>query len=136
MAPDALVYKVAFQAIEKHLKQGIGVVLDGAIRSLEQARVYQKFFTDHGWENEVMAIEVALPDEEIWQRMESRLRGGSDRPDDNTESMKRRIIEQGNAALRSITDYYNTTGVLKQVDGKKSITEVAREIEQVLGIEN
>lgn len=127
-----LVYKVGFGAIEKSLADGAGVVLDGAVRTLDQATAYQKFFTDHGWQEEVLAIEVAIPDEAIMRRLESRIAAGAVRADDTPQVMNKRIKEQGNAVLRPIADHYASLGLLKKVDGTKSIEQVEEEIKKIL----
>ena len=46
LVADELIYKLAFAEMEKYLNAGNGVVLDGAIRSVEQAKAYQQFFAD------------------------------------------------------------------------------------------
>lgn len=132
LVSDDLIYQLAFAEIKKHLARGSGVVLDGAIRNLAQAEAYQKFFSDEGVADEVVAIEIALSDEEIWNRMESRLASGQGRPDDTPEVMKKRIAEQGNIPLRPIAEYYDRLDILKKVDGKKQISEVTEEILRVL----
>lgn len=132
LVADDLIYKLAFQEIKKYLSRGSGVVLDGAIRSIAQAEAYQKFFTDEGVGGEVVAIDIALSDEEIWKRRESRAAGGDIRADDDPEVMKQRIAAQGNAALRPIAEYYESLGLLQRVDGSKSIPEVTTEIQKIL----
>lgn len=132
LVADDLIYKLAFREIKKHLERGSGVVLDGAIRSVAQAEAYQEFFMDEGVADEVVAVEIALSDEEIWRRMESRLVAGAGRADDNPSVMKQRITEQGNTALRPIAAYYSHAKKLETVDGTQPIPAVARQIEDVL----
>lgn len=132
LVTDDLVYKVGFAAVQKSLTAGAGVVLDGAIRTLDQAIAYEKFFADHGWEGDVIAIEIALDDVEIMKRLASRVANGTTRADDTPEAMRRRIAEQGNTALRPIADYFASFGFLKKVDGTKSIEDVGKEIEEIL----
>lgn len=132
LVADDLIYKLAFAEIRKYLARGSGVVLDGAIRSVTQVEAYQKFFAYEGVAGDVIAIEIAISDEEIWKRMESRLASGQGRPDDTPEVMKKRIAEQGNVPLRPIAAYYENLGILKQVDGAKAISEVANQIQKIL----
>ena len=54
------------------------------------------------------------------------------RADDNPETIKKRIIEQGNQAIKPILDYYAGLGLLFKVDGEPAIKEVEREIERVI----
>src|SRR3989338_3440124 len=62
LVSDDLIYKLVFREIQTSMSQGKGVVLDGAIRSVEQAKTYQTFFVEQGWDDEVLAIEIALSD--------------------------------------------------------------------------
>ncbi len=157
LVSDNLIYKLTFREIEKYLSRDRGVVLDGAIRNLAQAQEYQKFFESKNLTNEVMAIEIALTDEESFNRLTNRrvcarcgeiipylpitkdlkkcLKCGGElkiRNDDDPEVIKKRIVEQGNVALRLILDYYDKLGVLKKVDGIGTIGEVEREINKLI----
>lgn len=155
LVSDSLVYKLAFAAIEKELTAGRGVVLDGAVRNLAQAQEFQKFFEEKKLTEEVMVVEIALSDEESYDRLANRRVcsacgeiipwnnatknltacpkcGGElkTRADDDPEVIKKRIVEQGNSALAPILDYYEKLGILKRVDGQLSIDEVEKAIEQ------
>lgn len=132
LVSNDLIYKLAFQKIEGALANGQGVVLDGAIRSVDQAEAYQAFFAEHDLSDNVIAIEIAIPDEEIMRRLEARVSSGASRADDTPEVMQKRIAEQGNTVLRPIAHYYDKLGVLARVDGRKSIPEVKNDIEKIL----
>lgn len=157
LVPDWLVYRIAFKEIKKYLNNNQGVILDGAIRNAEQAEEFQKFFTDNNWNNEILAVEVALSDEESYNRLTKRRMCGRCgeilpwlpttkdlkvcpkcggelvlRKDDNEEVIQKRIADQGNIALKPILDFYKNSGVLKSVDGAKSIEEVTQAIEKKL----
>ncbi len=132
LVADDLIYKLAFREIKKYIDRESGVVLDGAIRSVEQAGQYQKFFTEQGWSDTVLAIEIAISDADICTRRESRISSGEVRADDDPEVMKRRIAAQGNAALQPIAAYYDRLGVLARVQGGKSVKDVAEEIDYVV----
>jgi len=157
LVADDLIYKLAFSAIDKNLEAGKGVLLDGAIRNLEQAKKYQEYFVSKGLENEILVIEIALSDETSFNRLTRRkicpncgfilpysLENESKfdcpecggklivRDDDNPEAAKKRIAEQGNAALRPILDYYRDLKVLQTVDGEVDIDKVDEEIEKIL----
>ena len=54
------------------------------------------------------------------------------RSDDNPDTAKKRIEEQGNIALRPILDYYQQLGILAVVNGEVGIAEVDKEIEKIL----
>ena len=42
LVADDLIYKLAFAEMDKYLDAGQGVILDGAIRNVEQAKKYQE----------------------------------------------------------------------------------------------
>lgn len=159
LVSDWLVYNLAFKEIKKNLEANIGVVLDGAIRNLEQAKEYQKFFEENNWEQEVQAVEVALSDEQAFNRLTKRKicskcgeiipylpatkdlvncpKCGGDliaRQDDSEEIIKKRIEEQGNVSSQSIVDYYKNLDLLKSVDGDQSIEAVEKQIEDIVNL--
>ncbi len=155
LVPDWLIFRLAFKAIESNLKKGLGVVLDGAIRNVSQAKEYQKFFVEKDLPKEVQVIEVSLPDEESYGRLAGRKMceacgeivpksqatsgecpkcGGTliTRPDDSEEVVAHRIKVQGNAAIEPIREYYQELGEYVSVDGTKPIEVVAKEIENII----
>ena len=157
LVADDLIYKLAFSVMDKNLDMGRGVLLDGAIRNVDQAKKYQEYFTNKGLENEILVIEIALSDETSFNRLTRRkicpdcgyilpysLENEAKfdcpecsgkliiREDDNPESAKKRIVEQGNMAIRPILDYYKDLGVLKTVNGEIDIELVDKEIEKIL----
>lgn len=159
LVADDLIYKLAFAEMDRYLDANKGVVLDGAIRNVEQAKKYQEYFVKKNLEKEITVIEVALSDESSYNRLtkrkvcpvcgfilpyspENELKTDCPecnakliiRADDNSEIIKKRIVEQGNQAITPILDYYNELGVLVRVDGEPVIEEVERMIEEKLEI--
>ena len=157
LVPSELTYKLAFKEIEKNLQIGKGVILDGAIRSVEQAEEYQKFFEKNNVQDQVIVVEIKLSDESSWNRLtkrkvcpscgfilpyspENELKtacpecGGEliVRKDDNPETIKQRIADQGNNAIGPILNYYKEKGALISVDGEKTIEEVDGEMVKIL----
>ncbi len=156
LVPDWLIYKLAFQAITESLQAGQGVVLDGAIRNTAQAEHYQEFFKQRGVAAEVVAIEIALPDELSLERLSTRrvcaacgeivpLTGPAApascpkcggklvaRADDNQEVVRKRIELQGNQSLAPIRAFYQGQGTLKIINGNQSIAAVAEETSRIL----
>lgn len=157
LVSDALIYKLAFREIEKYLRNNQGVILDGAIRNLEQAKKFQEFFVEKNLAGEVMAIEIALSDETSFNRLtkrkvcpacgfilpyspENELKKTCPecgekliiRSDDNPETIKKRIADQGNTAIKPILDYYRGLNLLITVDGEVNIDRVDEEIEKIL----
>lgn len=157
LVPDWLIYRLAFQAAERYLHVGLGVIFDGAIRNTAQAAMYQEFFNGKNLKNDVAAIEVSLSDEEAFRRLssrrvckecdeivslalEERLAGcpkcGGElavRADDAEAVVGQRIKEQGNNALAPIREYYRNLGLLKVVDGMGEVEEVEKKIEEAIG---
>ena len=133
VVPDGYIFKLAFPKIKEVLDEKDGVVLDGAIRTLEQAREYQEFFEDNNLEDEVLSIEIQLDEEEAIERLVKRGEDAEEkRSDDDIEIIKKRMENQGNEAIKPILDYYESINLLEKVDGSGSIDEVEAEIEQVL----
>jgi len=157
LVPSWLIYRLAFRDIDKYINKSQGVVLDGAIRSVEQADKYQNHFKDKDLLGEVLTIEVALTDEDSFNRLSNRrvckdcgeiipwLKSTKDlincpkrkgklitRKDDNEQVVKERIAKQGNIALEPIAQFYKDLNVYKKVDGSLSIDEVEVEIDKVL----
>jgi adenylate kinase family enzyme len=113
-------------------------------------------FSEHGLEKEVCTIEVALSDEEAFDRLGRRrlctkcgeiVRALTDtdpavcpkcggtlmtRPDDREEIVRNRIAQQGNEAVKPIIAFYNDKGVFQKVDGRQTVEEVEKEIENIL----
>jgi adenylate kinase len=152
-----LIYKLSFKEMEKYFLENKGVVLDGAIRSAEQAKKFQEFFINQKLESEVIAIEVAITDAESLNRLTKRrmcvacgeivpwLPATYDltacpkcdgelkpRQDDNPAIAEKRIKEQGNTVIEPILKYYEKLGMLRKVDGMKDIEGVEKEIDEVI----
>lgn len=159
LVADDLIYKLAFEEIDKLIKECKGVVLDGAIRNEIQAKEYQAFFERKGLVNEVVVIEVKLSDESSWNRLTKRKVCTNEvcgnilpftketekmsecpkcnaelgvREDDNPDVIKERIEKQGNEAIKPILDYYSKLNLLRSVDGELDIEEVSRQVDKVL----
>jgi len=153
LVPDWLVYRVSFKEIDDKMSESNGVILDGAIRTVSQAENFQQFFHERNWGDEVRAVEVAISDEISFERLATRricakcgeITGISSldkcpkcggeltlRKDDSSGIIKNRIEDQGNTALQPIIKYYDDLGILKKVDGAKSIEDVAKDLEKVL----
>lgn len=156
LAPDVLIFKLAFSVMDKMLAEKPGIVLDGAVRTVDQAKEYQKYFSEKTLENEVVAIEVAIPDDESYKRLVHRRMcracgaiftidpenppskcqncGGElvARADDSHDIVMKRLSIQGNNAILPIKKYYEALGVLRVVDGMKTVEEVEEEIDGVL----
>jgi adenylate kinase len=158
LVSDDLVYKLAFRAIEASLARGAGVVLDGAIRTPEQARGYATYFGAEGLVDEVVALEILLTDEEGMDRILKRRVceacgsivpftgetstlvvcekcGGNliRRGDDTLLTVTERMRVQGNSSVAPVREYYQSENRYLSVDGTRDIDEVEQEILRALG---
>lgn len=131
---DEVIYRLSFEAIEKALTAGMGIVLDGAIRNGEQAERYQKFFAEKGLSDAAVMIEIAIDDEISFDRMRIRLKESAEsRSDDTPELLRARLKEQGNMALQPILSHYESIGgLLRRVDGRQTIEEVEEDVMKIL----
>lgn len=139
----SVIARLAFEAIEQGVEEKGGVVLDGAIRNVEQAEAYQAFFERHGWEDEVVVLDIHISDDESLARLERRLEyakkgevvpalaasktGGEveqARKDDDPEVARQRLAVQGNKALQPLFDYYAEHDMFIRVDGTNDIDAV------------
>lgn len=157
LVSDKLIYRLVFDRIEKEISAGRGVVLDGAIRNLEQAQGFQDFFEEKSYAKEVLVLQIALSDEEAFNRLTKRrvcmecgeiipwLASTKDlkscpkcggqlqiRQDDDPKIIEERIKKQGNAALDPIINFYKDLGVLVEVDGNQAIEDVEKDIAKIL----
>ncbi len=153
LVSDELIYKLAFKEMDKYLDNGQGVVLDGAIRNVEQAKKYQEYFVNKNLQDEVVVLEIKLSDETSFNRLTKRKlcklcgyiipyspenekkttceKCGGElyvRSDDNPETARKRVAEQGNSAICPILDFYRALGTLVSVDGEPPIEDVEKEI--------
>ena len=157
LVSDDLIYKLAFAEMDKNLDTNQGIILDGAIRNIKQAKKYQEYFEKKGLIDEIIVIEIALSDETSFNRLTKRkicpscgfilpfspdnekktkcLECGGElivRSDDNPDTARQRIVKQGNESIQPILDYYRDSGLLVTVDGEVSIDEVDKEIIDIL----
>lgn len=137
LVPDELIYELVFDKIKHTLETGNGVVLDGAVRTVAQAKAYQLFFEKLHMANEVMVVEIRLADEKSFERLVIRKTYDAQgnqvlRKDDDPEIIRKRIASQGNMLIQPILEYYKTLGVVVSVDGDQSMDDVEREIDTVL----
>lgn len=161
LVSDNLIYQLVFGEIEKDIAAGKGVVLDGAIRNLEQATGFQNFFKEKNLAAEVLALEITLSDKDSLDRLTKRrvctacgeiipwldstkkLKvcskcGGKleTRQDDDLKIIKERIKKQGNKVLIPIINFYKDLGVLVKVEGDQDIEDVEKDIAKALKIKN
>lgn len=118
--------------VEKYLKEklgGAGLVFDGYPRNIGQAKALDRFAKKNKMAIDLV-INLKLSETESLHRI--LLRGEtSERSDDNAETIKKRL-KVYREKTAPILDYYREQGRLKNIDGSKTIEQVADEIKKLL----
>ena len=156
LVPDELVVDLVVDRVaDKDCENGY--VLDGFPRTIPQAEALDAALAKNGDKMEY-AINVEVPDENIVKRMSGRracvacgatyhiehippkTEGICDtcgkelilRDDDKPETVLNRLNIY-HEQTQPLIDYYNTKGILKEVDGTKDMADVFSEIVAILG---
>lgn len=159
LAPDWFICGLVFRTVEKFLKSKDhkGIIFDGAVRTLQQAERIQQYLSTKDLERDTVVLAIMISDQESYDRLTKRRVcsvcreiipwipatkditvcpkcGGAlkYRPDDEPETIKKRIVEQGAGALMEILDYYTKLGIVKIVKGEQSIVDVSLAVEKAL----
>ena len=111
-----------------------GYILDGFPRNVAQAEALDKMLAERG-ESLDSVLELKVDDKILLARIETRAAEteGGPRADDNAEALKKRL-DVYHAQTAPLVDYYSGKGLLKSVDGMKSMDEVTVDIEAVLAL--
>ncbi len=112
-----------------------GFVLDGAVRTVGQAKMIDKALKKQKRALDVV-IELVVDDEELVNRLRRRIAEtrGAGRPiraDDNEETFRKRQAVY-RAQTAPLIPYYEKQGKLRKIDGMGSVEEVAFAIDQLL----
>ncbi len=156
LVPDELVLDLIVDRLGKEDAKD-GYVLDGFPRTIPQAKALDEALEKQG-EKLDAAIDISVPDENIVNRMSGRraclgcgatyhlvyaapkTEGlcdvcGKDlvlRDDDKPETVTKRL-DVYHEQTQPLIDYYNTSGILKTIDGTIDINEVFNNIVAILG---
>jgi adenylate kinase len=129
-----------------------GVILDGFPRTAAQAEALDRALAEHGTKVD-HAVEIEVPSDELVRRLSGRwiceanghvyneatnpprapgvcdLDGSRliQREDDRLDTVRARL-EQQLGSLREVSQHYRDQGILRTVDGRRSIDEVAADI--------
>lgn len=130
LVPDEVVVGIVAERIAQP-DCAKGFVLDGFPRTIAQAEALERLLAAQGRTLDAV-IELAVDEDALVRRIESRIaETGGVRSDDNVETLKRRLAVYREQTA-PVLDWYRARGLLRTVDGMRSIEEVAAAIEQVL----
>ena len=128
--PDSEMYVMWKQRLKEDDAKG-GWILDGFPRNLTQAEFLNRKVEKYGQElNIVFFVEVS--EEESIKRLISR---GRKSPDGSLHDSPERITERlkhYNEAKKEVLEYYQNRGILKTIDGERSIEEIHQEIDSLV----
>ncbi len=159
LVSDQLVYDLVFAEIERHVQNKKNMVLDGTVRSVEQAKKFNEFFDEKGLSSFVQVIEFIMPDELSVLRLSKRKMckncghiipyspendvktvcekcGGPlvVRADDTPEIIAKRVREQGNAVVTPVREFYKQQGNYVAIDAVQNIDGMEKDLIQILGL--
>jgi len=130
LVPDDVVVAIVADRIEQPDARN-GFILDGFPRTVPQAEALDRLLNQKGLTLDAV-IELKVDEGILLKRVENRAaemvaRGEPLRPDDNPESLKKRL-DAYRAQTALLIDYYARKGVLRTVDGMASIEKVSAAI--------
>ncbi len=125
IVPINIAIKTILNAI-KNAKTDV-VVIDGYPRSVEQMQELDKYLAKENDVELVSVIEVQVSEDVARQRVLGRARGA----DDNNEVFNNRM-KVYTEPLEAIRSFYNDKGILKVINGERSIEEIVDEMESFI----
>jgi len=155
LVPDEII----LQMVKERLSQPDcekGFILDGFPRTVTQAEALDKLLAEIGKKLDFV-LALVVPDELLIERLTGRrtckncgmmyhikykppkvdgkcdVCGGElyQRPDDNEETVRNRL-KVYHESTAPLIEYYRKKGLLKEIDGSKSIEEITQQIIQIL----
>ena len=156
LVPDDITVRMLLARLAQ-TDAGDGVILDGFPRTAAQAEALDHALDAHGSRVD-QALEIEVPTDELVRRMSGRwiceanghvyneqthpplVSGVCDldgsgliqREDDRVETIRARL-EQQLGAMREVTAHYRDKGILRTVDGRRSIDDVSSDLLALVG---
>lgn len=130
---DLVSDEIVIELIEERLPEAEaagGAVFDGFPRTVAQAEALDAMLASHGHRSIDLVLRLRVDDEALMRRIAGRY-AESGRPDDNPESFKVRLAAY-NAQTAPLLPYYQRQGKLVEVDGMRTIDQVAAAIDRAL----
>ena len=128
LIPNAIIIKIVEDYIEKN-KEVPGFIFDGYPRNLGQAKELD-YLAKKNHTKIDLVINLKLEQEEALKRILKRGKN-SGRSDDNLKTIETRL-KVYKKMTEPILDYYRKNNRLQEVDGKQSITKIAKEIKRII----
>ena len=134
LCPDDLVVAIVADRIEESDARD-GFILDGFPRTERQAKALDRMLAQKGLALDAV-VELKVDEDILLKRIENRVaeataRGEPLRPDDNPETLKKRL-EAYRAQTAPLIGYYAGKGMLKTIDGMAPVEKVTAAIAAVL----
>jgi adenylate kinase len=112
-----------------------GFILDGYPRTVPQAKALTENLAGKNLKLDAV-IELKVDENALLQRIEKRVAdtvaaGGTARPDDNAEALRKRLVEYREKTA-PLSEYYSAEGQLIVLDGMADMDEVTAAIEAIL----
>ncbi len=112
-----------------------GFLLDGFPRTVGQAEAFDAVMAEKGQSLDIVVL-LDVDDEVLIGRIENRAREtGGERADDNAETLKKRLTVY-HEQTKPLIGFYQERGLLKSVDGMKTVEQVAADIDALLAAVN
>ena len=124
LVPDSLILDLIRERLQQSDAQQ-GWILDGFPRNVSQAEFLSGLLTELN-QNCDVALNLEVPDATLIERLLSR-----GRKDDNQETIRRRL-EVYREQTAPVIDFYQKQGVLKSVDGNRSLEEVTAALKNAI----
>ena len=129
VSDEIMVSIISDRIDEKDCKNGF--ILDGFPRTISQAEALESLLERKEIGLDAV-IELEVNDEILVDRIMNRINSNTEaRSDDNVETLKNRL-EVYHKQTAPLSEFYQERRMLKKVDGMLSITEVSKQVDEIL----
>ncbi len=125
LVPDPFVVQIVGERLQQPDCEG-GCLFDGFPRTLGQARSLDEYLTAAGTPLDA-ALELRVDEELLVNRLL-----GRGREDDSIDTIRRRFRDYVTMTT-PLLDYYQSTGLLRTIDGSGTTNEVFKRIREAIG---